>query len=69
MQKNLLTTFKLINANLEKNSYLIINLKQPVSHFFKSVAFFASPGIKEFKICSQIIYNQENEVVCTRPAL
>ena len=35
-----ISKFKLIIEDLEKNSYLIIYLKQLVSEFFKSVAFF-----------------------------
>ena len=40
-----ISKFKLIIADIEKNNYLIIDSKQLVSEFFKSVAFFSGhPG-------------------------
>ena len=39
--------FNLIIVNFEKNKYVTFNLKQFVLGFFKSVAFFGTPGMSE----------------------
>ena len=50
-----ISKFKLIIADLEKNNYIIINLKQLVSEFFKSAAFFLGHPVEMLTfLCSGI---------------
>ena len=41
---NNISKFNLIIVNFEKNNHITLNLKQLVLEFFKSVAFFGTPG-------------------------